>query len=55
MAKYKLLIEASQYSYKTVPAPELTGGDGTKEIKDKLLYTIPKGTIVFSNFFKKRY
>jgi hypothetical protein len=46
MAKYKLLIEASQYSYKTVSAPELTGGDGTKEIKDKLLYTIPKGTII---------
>jgi hypothetical protein len=46
MAKYKLLIEASQYSYKTVPAPELSGGDGTKEVKHKLLYTIPKGTII---------
>jgi len=46
MAKYKLLIEASQYSFKNVPAPELTGGDGTKEVHDKLLYTIPKGTII---------
>ena len=47
MAKYKLLVEASQYSYKTVPAPELIdGGNGKTEVKDKLLYTIPKGTIV---------
>ena len=46
MAKYRLLIDASNYSYKTVPAPELFGGNGTKEVKDKLLYTIPKGTII---------
>jgi hypothetical protein len=46
MGKYKLLIEANQYSYKTVDAPELSGGNGTKEIKDKLLYSIPIGTII---------
>lgn len=46
MAKYKLLIEANQYSYKTVDAPNLIGGNGTQEIKDKLLYSIPIGTII---------
>jgi len=47
MAKYKLLVEASQYSYKNVSTPELIdGGNGKTEVKDKLLYTIPKGTIV---------
>lgn len=46
MAKYRLLRDASNYSYKTVSAPELIGGNGTKQVKDKLLYTIPKGTII---------
>jgi hypothetical protein len=33
MAKYKLLVEASQYSYKNVSTPELIdGGNGKTEV-----------------------
>jgi hypothetical protein len=45
MAKYRLLRDASNYSYKTVGDTQLFGNKA-KEIKDRLLYTIPKGTII---------